>query len=110
METICQEPDDKSEWPDSTPEEGEPSMCERIEAEAKSKTVIMSVASVEPGPLYYKHPILRKKRNQADPTASTDSPSAEGSALEPTVEPPTMEPVEESPATEQMEENEENLL
>ncbi|XP_045022923.1 uncharacterized protein LOC123466894 [Daphnia magna] len=40
--------EDETKWPDSTPEVEEPSIHERIEAEAKSKTVTMSVASVEP--------------------------------------------------------------
>ncbi|KZR97700.1 Uncharacterized protein APZ42_007278, partial [Daphnia magna] len=61
------------------------------------------------GPLYYKHPSLRKKRKQTDPTSSTDPSSTDGSALEPTVDPPAMEPIEEPPTTEPTEENEENL-
>ncbi|XP_045026478.1 uncharacterized protein LOC123470336 [Daphnia magna] len=60
------------------------------------------------GPLYYKHPTLRKKRKQTDPTSSTDPSLTDGSALEPTVEPPAMEPIEEPPTTEPTEENEEN--
>ncbi|XP_057365013.1 uncharacterized protein LOC130685709 [Daphnia carinata] len=39
---------DETEWPDSTPEAGETSIYEKIEAEAKGKTVIMSVVTVEP--------------------------------------------------------------
>ncbi|XP_045033919.1 uncharacterized protein LOC123475376 [Daphnia magna] len=203
--------EDETKCPDSTPEVEEPSVHERIEAEAKSKTVTMSVASVEPatsvewhldlipswnrllrrtawilrfasknrptnatqvktpiktgdgkqimeehlktksvwhacvkcqrlssppfreiaaplpinrlkqakafeitgvdfaGSLYYKHPTLRKKRKQTDPTSSTDPSSTDGSALEPTVEPPAMEPIEEPPTTEPTEENKENL-
>ncbi|KAK4021614.1 hypothetical protein OUZ56_003525 [Daphnia magna] len=49
------------------------------------------------GRLYYKHPTLRKKRKQADPTASTDPPSTNGSVLEPTSEPPDMDPLTEAP-------------
>ncbi|XP_057381572.1 uncharacterized protein LOC130704107 [Daphnia carinata] len=39
---------EETEWPDSTPDAGETSIHEKIEAEAKGKTVIMSVATVEP--------------------------------------------------------------
>ncbi|KAI9565063.1 Pao retrotransposon peptidase family protein [Daphnia sinensis] len=40
--------EDESMWPDPIPEIEEPSVRERIEAEARSKIVTMSIASVEP--------------------------------------------------------------
>ncbi|XP_045027159.1 uncharacterized protein LOC123470673 [Daphnia magna] len=75
----------------------------------KHAGVKTTLSDLRERPLYYKHPTLRKKRKQTDPTSTTDPSSTDGFALEPTVKPPVMEPIEEPPTTEPTEENKENL-